>query len=807
MKPLAAPRYRPSASRLAAQAPQEPQDQQPATFKVVHRSRAGRRQHRRQDRPPGDEPGSQGLRPDDRRTAAQDRVGAVHPVRRRRRAAAPVPDYYSTNANAAGRTADHVRRRSGQHRHGPRPARHGAAIGRFIVDADARPTASALVAIPGAGPQIDFTAKHEIVRRRYCPSWSGRRRPSNQSTVSASPKRSTCNRGDERRWRTSSIASAHAPGAAETHGCAAADHAGRERGLPDARASARATRSSRCAHLVERLSAHAVAEDRGLPVGRIDPRSGHVGGLVAGSGRGARSGRALRPAARLVRRSTRRCRGDHQPFERPRAGEEGLGLLAGMTRGSLFADRRQPGYRVRAVGPRAVGLLPSSASSRSPAIATASRTRSRSTCPGARASRSARGASSPSIPPRAKTAEAVARGRRSAPRCWRRRSGSSCPPTRCATRRATSCGSWSPQRSIVRSTRTSRCRSPTCCSIRGETSCRARSNRTAQDPGPSGDEDPDVRRRGADQRSRACTRSSSRSWTGGQARQRRAHVPRAAGVGGSGTRDGSPDCRQHRDLGDGGLAPADRRRTSPRTRCTATSSSTPMSPEVLRLDVGRDRGRGERDRAARSTAGRRSFSRRRRTRRTGGPRRRRYRSRCCLPGEYVARAVISINGRKSGQVVRAFTIARAAMTTAAAGGNAKDALVGRAPIPFSSRIDAFDKSAVLTPQVVSFFLDRMNVGTNAPPPSIAPAIDDAKAGRFDAAVEALKSQGNDQLAVVFLNGLALYCQGAARSGAPRSFARRSASTPSSSRRSSTSGPATRRAAATARPSAPGRRRW
>ena len=121
--------------------------------------------------------------------------------------------------------------------------------------------------------------------------------------------------------------------------------------------------------------------------------------------------------------------------------------------------------------------------------------------------------------------------------------------------------------------------------------------------------------------------------------------------------------------------------------------------------------------------------------------------------------MISINGRKSGQVVRAFTIARAAMTTASAGGKEKEALVGRAPIPFSSRIDAFDKSAVLTPQVVSFFLDRMNVGTNAPPASMAPAIDDAKAGRFDAAVEALKSQGSDQLAVVFLNGLALYAKG------------------------------------------------
>jgi tetratricopeptide (TPR) repeat protein len=53
----------------------------------------------------------------------------------------------------------------------------------------------------------------------------------------------------------------------------------------------------------------------------------------------------------------------------------------------------------------------------------------------------------------------------------------------------------------------------------------------------------------------------------------------------------------------------------------------------------------------------------------------------------------------------------------------------------------------------------MNVGPNAPPASVTPAINEAKAGRFEAAVEALKAEGNDQLAVVFLNGLALYSQG------------------------------------------------
>jgi tetratricopeptide (TPR) repeat protein len=126
------------------------------------------------------------------------------------------------------------------------------------------------------------------------------------------------------------------------------------------------------------------------------------------------------------------------------------------------------------------------------------------------------------------------------------------------------------------------------------------------------------------------------------------------------------------------------------------------------------------------------------------------------PGEYVARAVISINGRKAGQVTRPFKIAAAAATTTAS--RSKPAPGGRTPIPFSSRIDAFERSSVLTPQVVGFFLDRMNVGGKGGT-SAAPAIDHARNGRFDAAIEALNAAGDDQLSVAFLNGLALFAKG------------------------------------------------
>jgi tetratricopeptide (TPR) repeat protein len=125
-------------------------------------------------------------------------------------------------------------------------------------------------------------------------------------------------------------------------------------------------------------------------------------------------------------------------------------------------------------------------------------------------------------------------------------------------------------------------------------------------------------------------------------------------------------------------------------------------------------------------------------------------------GEYVARAVISIGGRKAATLTRPFRISAPAMSTTAAGGNSRSIAGSRPAIPFTSRIDAFERSAVLSPQVVSFFLDRMNVGAGG---TAAPAIAEARAGRFDAAVQNLKAVGNDQLASVFLNGLALYAKG------------------------------------------------
>jgi VWFA-related protein len=130
-----------------------------------------------------------------------------------------------------------------------------------------------------------------------------------------------------------------------------------------------------------------------------------------------------------------------------------------------------------------------------------------------------------------------------------------------------------------------------------------------------------------------------------------------------------------------------------------------------------------------------------------------------LPGgEYVARAVISVNGRKVGQVVRPFRITRTAATVSSPG-SATVPMRAAAPIPFTSRIDAFDKSSVLTPQVVGFFLDRMSAAAMANATAVRPAIDSARAGKFDVAMQSLKDAPDDQLAAVFVKGLALLATG------------------------------------------------
>jgi VWFA-related protein len=125
------------------------------------------------------------------------------------------------------------------------------------------------------------------------------------------------------------------------------------------------------------------------------------------------------------------------------------------------------------------------------------------------------------------------------------------------------------------------------------------------------------------------------------------------------------------------------------------------------------------------------------------------------PGEYHARAVISVDGRKIGQVVRPFRVTRST-TAAAAPAAVRSRPRGPAAGPFSVRVDSFQRGTVLTPQVVGFFVDRMGTAGGAPVP--AEVTDHARAGRLDRAVEAANAAGH-ALATAFLQGLTLYSRG------------------------------------------------
>lgn len=137
------------------------------------------------------------------------------------------------------------------------------------------------------------------------------------------------------------------------------------------------------------------------------------------------------------------------------------------------------------------------------------------------------------------------------------------------------------------------------------------------------------------------------------------------------------------------------------------------------------------------------------------------------PGDYVARAVVSVAGRKVGQVTRSFHIVRAVATAVAPEAAAHAAPLPVKPaIPFASRTDAFERTSVLAPQVVGFFLDRMNVAGKSSP-SVQGAFEAARGGKFDEAVAALKTGGSSPLAAAFFDGLARYSKGDLEGAAAR----------------------------------------
>jgi VWFA-related protein len=125
------------------------------------------------------------------------------------------------------------------------------------------------------------------------------------------------------------------------------------------------------------------------------------------------------------------------------------------------------------------------------------------------------------------------------------------------------------------------------------------------------------------------------------------------------------------------------------------------------------------------------------------------------PGNYVVRAVVSADGRRLGHITRPLRIGKPTMTVRAAPGLGLKATARPVNVPFASRTERFDRTAVLTPQVVGFFIERMNLSANG---EAATVVEHARAGRFDDALTALRAR-TGTVPAAFLNGLALYAKG------------------------------------------------
>jgi VWFA-related protein len=128
------------------------------------------------------------------------------------------------------------------------------------------------------------------------------------------------------------------------------------------------------------------------------------------------------------------------------------------------------------------------------------------------------------------------------------------------------------------------------------------------------------------------------------------------------------------------------------------------------------------------------------------------------PGDYFVRAIVSADGRRLGQISRPFRVGRMATPAKPAPTASLRPIAARsAPVSVASRVDRFDRGSVLTPQVVGFFMERLNLGERGET-NPAPIVEHARAGRFDEATKSL-SAGSTTLQAVFLAGLALYAKG------------------------------------------------
>lgn len=128
-------------------------------------------------------------------------------------------------------------------------------------------------------------------------------------------------------------------------------------------------------------------------------------------------------------------------------------------------------------------------------------------------------------------------------------------------------------------------------------------------------------------------------------------------------------------------------------------------------------------------------------------------------GTYVARLVLSQNGRAIGRTLRPFTLARTTPSSSSSASPTAAPVVASAPaVPIP--VDPFDRATVMSRASVGFFLDRLVPAGRPPlPAALLPALGLARAARFDQSAEIARASGVTHHAVPFFSGLDFLARG------------------------------------------------
>jgi VWFA-related protein len=121
------------------------------------------------------------------------------------------------------------------------------------------------------------------------------------------------------------------------------------------------------------------------------------------------------------------------------------------------------------------------------------------------------------------------------------------------------------------------------------------------------------------------------------------------------------------------------------------------------------------------------------------------------PGDYTARAEVSIEGKPVAVVTRPFRIAPPRAGTA----------IARAPLAgLLVEVQPFDRAELLQPGTLGHFVDRLDATVPGPVPAgVAAAVREARQGRPEAMLDRLGEGGKEDARVAFLRGVSYYARG------------------------------------------------